>query len=102
MAVSDDDVFLVCGIDWCMCVINDALLLNQARASHRPARTWFLRTDPVWIIGMRVRVYACACVCVCPRPRLLITSGVIWRDMNLIRLVKQFLKLLYGNCSHYR
>ena len=37
------------------------------------------------------------CVCVCPRPRLLITSGEIWRDMNLIRLVKQVLQLLYGN-----
>ena len=37
------------------------------------------------------------CVCVCPHPRLLITSGVIWRDMNLIQLVKQILQLLYGN-----
>ena len=41
---------------------------------------------------MRVHVCVCVClcVCVCPRPRLLITSGVIWRDMNLIRLVKKF------------
>ena len=29
------------------------------------------------------------CACVCPHPRLLITSGVIWHDMNLIRLVKK-------------
>ena len=29
-----------------------ACLLN-----HRPARTWFLKIDPIWIIGMRV------CVC---------------------------------------
>ena len=42
------------------------------------------------------------CVCLCPRPRLLITSGVMWRDIDLIRLVKQVLQLLYGNCSRYR
>ena len=27
--------------------------------------------------------------CVCPPPRLLITSGVIWRDIDPIQLVKQ-------------
>ena len=62
---------------------NGSGFLNQVRASHRPARGWFLKTDPVWIVGMRA--------CVCPRPRLLITSGVMWRDMDLIRLVKQVL-----------
>ena len=41
------------------------------------------------------------CVCVCPRPRLLITSGVMWGDMNLIQLVKQVLHLLCGNDSRY-
>ena len=56
---------------------------------------WFLKIDPVWIVGMHVRV------CVCLRPRLLITSGVIWHDMNLIRLVKQVLQLLYGNYTRY-
>ena len=75
-------------------MVYEAKFLNQAR---RPARAWFLKIDPVRIVGMRVRV--CACVCVCPRPRLLITSGVI---LNLIRLVKQVLQLLYGNCSRYR
>ena len=41
------------------------------------------------------RLYACVCVfvCVCPPPRLLITSGVMWHDMDLIRLVKQVLQL---------
>ena len=73
------------------------LLLNQTGAGHRPARAWFLKIDPVRIVGMRVRV----CMCVCPRPRLLITSGVIWRDVNLIQLVKQVLQLLYGNYSCY-
>ena len=68
--------------------------LNQARAGHRPAHTWLLKIDPVQIVGLRVRV--------CPRPRLLITSGVIWRDVNLIRLIKQVLQLLYGNYSCYR
>ena len=61
--------------------------LNQARA-------WFLKIDPVRIVCMRA--------CVCLRPRLLITSGVMWRDIDLIRLVKQVLQLLYGNCSRYR
>ena len=61
--------------------------LNQARASLWLAHTWFLKIDPVWIIGMRV----CVCVCMYPRPRLLITSGVMWLDMDLIRLVKQVL-----------
>ena len=28
-------------------------------------------------------------VCVCPRLRLLITNGMMWSDMDLIRLVKQ-------------
>ena len=42
-------------------------------AGHRPARAWFLKIDPVRIVGMR----ACVCVCVCLRPRLSITSGVI-------------------------
>ena len=75
-------------------------LLNQARTGLWLARAWFLKVDPVRIVGMRVRV--CACVCVCPCPRLLITSGMIWRDMNLIQLVKQVLQLLYGNYSRYR
>ena len=44
----------------------------------------------------------CVCVCVCLPLRLLITSGVIWRDMDPMRLVKQVLQLLCGNCSRYR
>ena len=42
--------------------------------------TWFLKIEPVQMVGMRV--------CVCVRPRLLITSGMMWHDMDLIRLVK--------------
>ena len=61
------------------------LLLNQACA-------WFLKIDPVGIVGMRIRV----CMCVCP------TSGMIWRDMNLIRLIKKVQQLLYGNLYAYR
>ena len=52
------------------------------------------------LCGSSVCVFVC--VCVCPRPRLLITSGMIWSDMNLIRLVKQVLQLLYGNYSRCR
>ena len=36
-------------------------------------------------------VCVCVFVCVCPLPRLLITSGVIWRHIDPIRLVKQVL-----------
>ena len=52
--------------------------------------TWFLKIDPVPIVGMCVRVCVCMRVCVCPRPRLLITSGVMCHDVNLIRLVNKF------------
>ena len=31
----------------------------------------------------------CVCVCVCPLPRQLISSGMMWCDIDLIRLVKQ-------------
>ena len=34
------------------------LILNQVHTSHMPAYAWFLKIDPVRIIGMRV------CVCV--------------------------------------
>ena len=70
--------------------------LSQAHASLQPEHNWFLKSDPVQIVGMRMRV------CVCLRPRLLITSGVMWPDVDLIQLVKQILQLLYGNCSRYR
>ena len=40
-------------------------------------------------VSMRV----CVCLSVCPPPRPLITSGVIWCDIDLVRLVKQVLRL---------
>ena len=61
------------------------LFLNQARAGRRPTRAWFPKIDPV-----RTFVCMCVCVCVCPPPRLLITSGVIWRDMDHKRMVRKF------------
>ena len=30
--------------------------LNQGHAGLRPARAWFLKIDPVWIVSMRVYV----------------------------------------------
>ena len=66
--------------------------LNQERAGLWPARAWFLE-----IVSVRTSVCVCVCLCVCPPPRLLITSGVMWHDMDLIQLVKQVLQLLYGN-----
>ena len=61
------------------------LLLNQARTGCRLARAWFLR-----IASVCERLYACVyvCVCVCPPPRLLITSGMMWYDIDPIWLVK--------------
>ena len=41
---------------------NTSNLLNQARAGRRLVRAWFLRIDPVQIVGMRVRVRVCVCV----------------------------------------
>ena len=46
-----------------------------------------------------VRVYVCVYVCV-SAPEA--NKGMMWHDMDLIRLIKQVLQLLYGNCSHYR
>ena len=44
--------------------LKSAIFLNQVRAGLQPARTWFLKIDPVRIVGMRVHVYACVCVSV--------------------------------------
>ena len=52
--------------------------LNQVCASGRPVRAWFLR-----IASVREWLYAC-CVCVCVCPRDLITSGVMWCDIDPI------------------
>ena len=57
--------------------------LNQARTDRRPACTWFLKIDPVWIVSMCVCVCVCVCLCVCPPLRLLITSDAMWRDTEL-------------------
>ena len=42
---------------------------------------------------MCVYVRVCVCVCMCPPPRLVITSGVMWHDMDPMRLAKQVLQL---------
>ena len=52
---------------------------------HRPAHAWFLK-----IVSVRTSVCMCACMCVCPPPRLLITGGVMWRDMDPKRLAIKF------------
>ena len=63
------------------------------------ACTWFVKIDSVRIVSMHI--YVCVCACVSPHPRLLITSGAIGHNIDLIRLVKQVLQLLCGNCSCY-
>ena len=40
-----------------------------------------------------VRMLVCVCVSVCPPPRTKITSGVIWCNIDRVRLVKQVLRL---------
>ena len=49
--------------------------INQARAGRRAPG--FLK---LFLCG---RLYVCLCVCVRP-PRLVITSGVMWQDMDPI------------------
>ena len=59
-----------------------------SQCALRTACAWFLKIDPMQIVCM------CVCLCVCVYvsvPRLLITSGVMWRDMDSIRLVEQVL-----------
>ena len=73
-------------------MVNALIKPGARRPQARPARAWFLKIDPVRIVCMRV----------CPRPRLLITSDVMWRDIDLLQLVKQVLQLLYSDCSRYR
>ena len=54
------------------------LFLNQVRAGH----TGFL--ELLLSVNVCMRAYVCVCVCVCPPSRLLITSGVMWRDIDPI------------------
>ena len=42
-------------------------------------RAWFLE-----IVFVRMSVCVCVFACVCLPPRLLITSGVMWHDMDPI------------------
>ena len=63
------------------------------------ARACFLK-----IVSVRMSVCVCVCLCVCEcvsALRPLMTSGVMWHDMDPIRLVKQVLQLLYGDFSRY-
>ena len=68
--VAMDELGLLMYVNYENCLL---LLLNQAHAGCRTAHAWFLKIDPVQIVGMRVRVCACVCVCVCvcvcPRAR---------------------------------
>ena len=65
------------------------MFLNQARAGRSRRVPGFLK---LILCGSSVCMFVCVCVCVCVCPglRLLITSGVICYDMNLIRLVNKF------------
>ena len=85
---------------WPFCEEN-WMVSNQAHTGLWLVCAWLLKIIFVQK-SVSVHVCMCVCVCVCPPPRLLITSGMMWRDMDTIRLVKQVLKLLYGNCNRFR
>ena len=68
--------------------------------------SWVLKIALSTTLYVRVCVCVCVCVCMCVclslLTRLLITSGVIWHDVDSVSLVKQGSKPLYGSCSHYQ
>ena len=68
-----------------MIISRDHLHINQAHTSHRPVHAGFLK----------LICADCQYACVCPCPRLLITSGMMWLDMDLIRLVKQVTAVIW-------
>ena len=64
--------------------------LNQACTGHLPVHAWFLEI---------ALVHTSEYLCVCPPPRPLITSGMIWCDIDSVWLVKQVLRLFPAlNC----
>ena len=72
----------------CIYIINKGLFKSGV---HQPQTGTYV-PDFLKLFQSR-RLY----VCVCPPSWLLITSGVIWCDMDYIWLIKQGLRLLYGN-----
>ena len=64
--------------------------LNQACTvfGHTPS---FLKL--LWFVHRYVCVCVCLSLCVCLPLRALITSGVIWWDIDHVRLVEQVLRL---------
>ena len=78
------------------------MLLLLFKPGTRPAagHTWFLEIVLACTL-VCLHVCVCVCVCVCPPQRPLITSGMIWCDIDCVQLVKQVLQLsvtLYDTC----
>ena len=77
------------------------LFLNQAYAGQRLAHAWFLKIDPVRIVGIRV----CVCVCVCVRACVRVCACVYVCAFLLLllqyknMLVFQYLKTRH--CKYY-
>ena len=65
--------------------------INYIARERAPSKKWSGQNLTGRTVGFGPGVCVCVCVCVCVRvcvcvspPRLLITSGVMWPDMNSI------------------
>ena len=65
-------------------------ILFKPDVSAKAECVWFLE---IALVRMAVCVCVSVCLSVCPPPRPLITSGVIWCDIDHVQLVKQILWL---------
>ena len=68
------------------CTLIQTVDLFKPAAAH----AWFLE---IALVCMSVCLDVCVCVCVSPPPRPLITSGMIWCDIDHVQLIKQVLRL---------
>ena len=80
--------------EWEQCIVASARTIQFLNQAHLPM-----------VGGVHLVSQNCFCadlyMCVCQPPRLLLTSGMMWREMDPIKLVKQLLQLSYSNCSCY-
>ena len=86
------------GLKWQVCGsqnfnLPNISVVNQVCTGHRPVCTWFLNIVSVWMsVWMHVSALP---------PRPLITSGMMWCDMNPYDWLKKFYSCYIGNSSQY-